>query len=103
MDNIKKEEEVNKLKGSRPTKNNVYESKYSKNNKNTQNENININRKSSKRGNDFKNEKSGDESNNYFDKKYARRLSKMNISSTNWNINQLGDINTYPDAMEVEE
>ena len=36
-------------------------------------------------------------------KKYARKLSKMNISSTNWNINQLGDINTYPDAMEVEE
>ena len=65
--------------------------------------NNNINRKSSKRGSDFKNKKSGDESNNQFDKKYARKLSKMNISSTNWNINQLGDINTYPDAMEVEE
>ena len=35
-------------------------------------------------------------------KKYARRLSKMNISSTNWNINQLGDMNTYPDVMEIE-
>ena len=36
-------------------------------------------------------------------KSYARRLSKMNISSTNWNINQLGDIFTYPDVMEVED
>ena len=35
-------------------------------------------------------------------KSYARRLSKMNISTTNWNINQLGDSFTYPDAMEVE-
>jgi len=35
-------------------------------------------------------------------KSYARRLSKMNISITNWNINQLGDLFTYPDAMEVE-
>ena len=35
-------------------------------------------------------------------KNYARRLSKMNISSTNWNINQLGDMFTYPDAMEIE-
>ena len=35
-------------------------------------------------------------------KNYARRLSKMNISSTNWNINQLGDMLTYPDAMEIE-
>ena len=102
MDNIKKEEELNKLRGARPINNNVYESKYC-NNKNTQKENNYINRKSSKRGSDFKNKKSGDEFNNNFDKKYARRLSKMNISSTNWNINQLGDINTYPDAMEVEE
>ena len=36
-------------------------------------------------------------------KSYARRLSKMNISSTNWNINQLGDNRTYPDVIEVEE
>ena len=35
-------------------------------------------------------------------KNYARRLSKMNISSTNWNINQLGDMLTYPDVMEIE-
>ena len=40
---------------------------------------------------------------NDFNKKYARKLSKMHITSTNWNINQLGDINTYPDAMEIEE
>ena len=44
-----------------------------------------------------------EDNNNQFDKKFARRLSKMNITSTNWNINQLGDINTYPDAMQVEE
>ena len=43
------------------------------------------------------------ESNGPFNmKNYARRLSKMNISSTNWNINQLGDMFTYPDAMEIE-
>ena len=54
------------------------------------NEKKNIQRKPSKKGNDV-------------DKKFARRLSKMNITSTNWNINQLGDINTYPDAMEVED
>ena len=36
-------------------------------------------------------------------KNYARRLSKMNITTTNWNINQLGDIRTYPDAMEIED
>ena len=105
MEEIKKEEKEkeNKLRGAKPTNNNIYESKYSNSNKNNKNENNNINRKSSKRGSDLKNKKSGDESNNHFDKKYARRLSKMNISSTNWNINQLGDINTYPDAMEVEE
>ena len=43
------------------------------------------------------------ESNGQFNmKNYARRLSKMNISSTNWNINQLGDMLTYPDAMEIK-
>ena len=36
-------------------------------------------------------------------KNYARRLSKMNITTTNWNINQLGDIRTYPDIMEIED
>ena len=35
-------------------------------------------------------------------KSYARRLSKIHLSSTNWNINQLGDILTYPDVMEIE-
>ena len=36
-------------------------------------------------------------------KNYARRLSKMNITTTNWNINQIGDIRTYPDVMEIED
>jgi hypothetical protein len=36
-------------------------------------------------------------------KNYARRLSKMNITTTNWNINQLGDIRIYPDVMEIED
>ena len=94
MDDIKKQEE--KLKNSKPN-HNVFESKY--NNK----ENNNINKKPSRKSKEFKSKKSNDEINPSFDKKYARRLSKMNISSTNWNINQLGDINTYPDAMEVEE
>ena len=60
-----------------------------KNEEQLRNEKINIHRKPSKKDN--------------VDKKFARRLSKMNITSTNWNINQLGDINTYPDAMEVED
>ena len=38
-----------------------------------------------------------------FDKKtFVKKISKMNITETNWNINQLGDINTYPEALEVE-
>ena len=27
----------------------------------------------------------------------------MNITSSNWNINQLGDINTYSEVIEIEE
>ena len=93
---LKKQAE--KLKNSK--NNNAYESKYSKKKSNEGN----INKKSKKKGNEFKTKKSNDESNNLpFDKQYARRLSKMNISSTYWNINQLGDIGTYPDAMEIEE
>ena len=34
---------------------------------------------------------------------YARKLSKMNITSTNWNINQLGEIFTYPEIILIEE
>ena len=83
MEDLKKEE---KLRNSKPN--------------NNQN---NFNRKQSKKDKDFKTKKSNDGSNIQFDKKFARRISKMNITSTNWNINQLGDINTYPDAMEVEE
>ena len=94
MDDIKKQEE--KLKNSKPN-HNVYESKY--NNK----ENNNINKKPSRKSKEFKSKNNIDDTNPSSYKKYARKLSKMNISSTNWNINQLGDINTYPDAMEVEE
>ena len=60
-----------------------------------------IKKKPSKKTHEFSSKKSKDGST--FDKKFARKLSKMHITSTNWNINQLGDINTYPDAMEVEE
>ena len=35
-------------------------------------------------------------------KKFARKLSKMNFSSKNWNINQLGEISTYPIVIEIE-
>ena len=89
MENMKKEE---KLRNSKPNNNN--NDNYSQNN---------INRKSSKKNNEFRSRKMNEDNNNQFDKKFARRLSKMNITSTNWNINQLGDINTYPDAMQVEE
>ena len=60
-----------------------------KNEEKLRNEKNNIHRKPSIKGTEF-------------DKKFVRRLSKMNITNTHWNINQLGDINTYPDAMEVE-
>ena len=94
MDDIQKEEE--KLKNSK-SNHNTYESKYSNKGKN------NINNKTSRKSKELKNKNSNKETNPSFDKKYARKLSNMNISSTNWNINQLGDINTYPDAMEIEE
>ena len=38
----------------------------------------------------------------YDKKNFVRRISKLNITETNWNINQLGDISTYPEAMDVE-
>ena len=88
MENIKKEEKLRNSKLNNPKENN---------------QKNNINRKPSKKGNDFKKRKSNENSNFQFDKKFSRRLSKMNITSTNWNINQLGDINTYPDAMEIED
>ena len=75
------------------------------------NTNINNSRKQNddrynKRNNNKKenNEKENKDKNNgqFNMKNYARRLSKMNISSTNWNINQLGDMLTYPDVMEIE-
>jgi phenylalanyl-tRNA synthetase alpha subunit len=75
------------------------------------NTNINNSRKQyddryNKRNNNKKenNEKENKDKNNgqFNMKNYARRLSKMNISSTNWNINQLGDMLTYPDVTEIE-
>ena len=110
---LEKKQEEEKLKAkakARPVNNNtVYESKYNK--KNVRNENNNndrnIKKKPSKKNNEFKSKKSGgihdDGANPQINKSYARRLSKMNITSSNWNINQLGDINTYPEVIEVEE
>ena len=72
------------------------------------NNNINNSGKSSdnnkRRNNNTNNEKENKDNNRHFNmKSYARRLSKIHLSSTNWNINQLGDILTYPDVMEIEE
>ena len=107
---LEKKQEEEKLKAkARPINNNtVYESKYNKKNiRNENNNNDNIKKKPSKKNNEFKSKKSGgihnDGANPQFNKSYARRLSKMNITSSNWNINQLGDINTYPEVIEVEE
>ena len=103
-------QEEEKLKAkARPVNNNtVYESKYNrKNERNENNNSDNIKKKPSKKNNEFKSKKSGgihnDGANPQINKSYARRLSKMNITSSNWNINQLGDINTYPEVIEVEE
>ena len=97
MDNLKNED---KLRNARPNnKNNIYESKFSKKSSNSKKENNDNNKKHY----EFKNKNSNDDEDPRFNKKYARRLSKLKISSTNWNINQLGDINTYPDALEIEK
>ena len=111
VDSEKKEEEEDRFKATpKPfNNNNVYESKYSKtsNTSNKKNEKNNIRKKPSKKINEFKTKKSknidNDESHPHINKSYARRLSKMNITSTNWNINQLGDINTYPEVIDVED
>ena len=107
----KKKEEEEKLKERpKPFNNNIYENKYndSSNKKIDKSEKNNIKKKSSKKINDFKKKKSSNLNNENgtnpsINKSYARRLSKMNITSINWNINQLGDINTYPEVMDVEE
>ena len=110
---LEKKQEEEKLKAkakARPVNNNtVYESKYNRKNVRNDNNNndSNIKKKPSKKNNEFKSKKSGgihnDGANPQINKSYARRLSKMNITSSNWNINQLGDINTYPEVIEVEE
>ena len=91
MENLKNEEKLKNSRANNIKKNNVYESKHSNSGK-KENDNNNYNKKPSNKI----------ENNPQFDKKYARRLSKIKITSTNWNINQLGDKNIYPDAMEVE-
>ena len=97
LEKLKNEE---KLKNKKSKNNNVYESKYSKNSNSGKKEGKN-NQKHGNTG--FNNKKdSKNETNPQFDKKFVRRLSKIKITSTNWNINQLGDMNIYPDAMEVE-
>lgn len=75
--------------------------KYNNNNNN----NMNNSRKPNDSYNNKRSKKMDNENSNkgtFNMKSYARRLSKMNISSTNWNINQLGDMLTYPDVMEIE-
>ena len=95
MENLKKEEKLKNSRVNNNKNNNVYESKYNKHSNSGKKENDN-NSYNKKPSNNIEN-------NPQFDKKYARRLSKIKITSTNWNINQLGDKNIYPDAMEVEE
>ena len=89
------------------TNNNVYESKYNKGSKYRRSEPINYSKKTSnhsdKKDNDENININIDGTDTPVNRKWVRRLSKMKISSTHWNINQLGDIRTYPDAIEVEE
>ena len=92
----KKLQNENKLKATPKYNNN-----FNNNTNNVPNQNSGSNRKRSKNINNGNENK--DTNNGQFNmKSYARRLSKMNISSTNWNINQLGDMLTYPDVMEIE-
>ena len=102
MEKLRNEEEIKNPR----RKNNVYESKYSKNSKTGKSETNTYNKKPSNYE-DQKNRKNIniniDGTNTQFDRKFVRRLSKMKISSTNWNINQLGDMKTYPDVLDVEE
>ncbi len=87
--------------------NNVYESKYNKGSKYRRSEPNNYSKKTSnhsdKKDNDENININIDGTDTPVNRKWVRRLSKMKISSTHWNINQLGDIRTYPDAIEVEE
>ena len=41
--------------------------------------------------------------NKEFNKKnFVKEVSKMNFTETNWNINQLGDVRTYPESLLIE-
>ena len=74
------------------------------NNMNSGKQNESYYKRRNNNNNNIYNEKENKDNNKHFNiKSYARRLSKMNLSSTNWNINQLGDLLTYPDVMEIEE
>ena len=88
----KREEEKNIFKA-KPNNSNNNENKNKSNNL------------GSKKSSEFKSKKSGlkNNDNSNINKSYARKLSKMNITSTNWNINQLGEIFTYPEIIFIEE
>ena len=89
----KKRDEEKKINKAKPNNNN--------NNKNENKSNNLGNKKSS----EFKSKKSGlkNNDNSNINISYARKLSKMNITSTNWNINQLGEVFTYPEIIFIEE
>jgi hypothetical protein len=103
-ENMKKDENI---KYPRSSYNNVYESKYNKGSRGGKNETNNYSKKSSthsdKNDDDENININIDGTDTPLKRNYVRRLSKMKISSTNWNINQLGDNRTYPDVIEVEE
>ena len=118
LDRIAKEKEKEQIKnnkfydGSEATFKNSIRNKYKKKKteefeKKLQNSKNEDKLKSIPKNNNFNNinneKENKDNNKQHFNmKNYARRLSKMNLSSTNWNINQLGDMLTYPDVMEIE-
>ena len=105
--NVNNNNNSNNTNNTSNNNNNVYESKYSRGAKYRRSEPINYSKKTSnhsdKKDNDENININIDGTDTQFNRKFVRRLSKMKISSTNWNINQLGDVRTYPDAIEVEE
>ena len=86
---------------------NIFKSKPNNSKNNNNNDENKSNNLGSKKSSEFKSKKSGlknkDGTNSNINMSYARKLSKMNITSTNWNINQLGEIFTYPEIIFIEE
>ena len=86
---------------------NIFKSKPNNSKNNNNNDENKSNNLGSKKSSEFKSKKSGlknkDGANSNINMSYARKLSKMNITSTNWNINQLGEIFTYPEIIFIEE